>query len=97
MSISDDGQGVPATEVERVFFAVRPRVHALSLLRRRLQGLFGRSFRLESEVGRGTTVRMRIPLRRRFDTAEESLEAGRRAPLYGARFVSKRPEILRWS
>jgi LytS/YehU family sensor histidine kinase len=99
MSISDDGQGVPATEVERVFFAVRPRVHALTLLRRRLQGLFGRSFRLEvgSEVGRGTTVRMRIPLRRRFDTAEESLEAGRRAPLYGARFVSKRPEILRWS
>ena len=99
MSISDDGQGVPSTEVERVFFAVRPRVHALSLLRRRLQGLFGRSFRLEvgSEVGRGTTVRMRIPLRGRFDTAEESLEAGRRAPLYGARFVSKRPEILRWS
>ena len=77
MSISDDGQGVPSTEVERVFFAVRPRVHALSLLRRRLQGLFGRSFRLEvgSEVGRGTTVRMRIPLRRRFDIAEESLEA----------------------
>jgi LytS/YehU family sensor histidine kinase len=99
MSISDDGQGVPSTEVERVFFAVRPRVHALSLLRRRLQGLFGRSFRLEvgSEVGRGTTVRMRIPLRGRFYTAEESLEAGRRAPLYGARFVSKRPEILRWS
>ena len=37
MSISDDGQGVPATEVERLFFAVRPRAHALSLLRRRLQ------------------------------------------------------------
>jgi len=82
MSISDDGQGVPATEVERVFFAVRPRVHALSLLRRRLQGLFGRSFRLEvgSEIGRGTTVRMRIPLRRRFDMAEESPEAGSSDP-----------------
>jgi LytS/YehU family sensor histidine kinase len=65
MSISDDRQGVPATEVERVFFAVRPRVHALSLLRRRLQGLFGRSFKLEvrSDIGRGTTVTMRIPLR----------------------------------
>jgi LytS/YehU family sensor histidine kinase len=77
MSISDDGQGVPATEVERVFFAVRPRVHALALLRRRLQGLFGRSFRLEvsSNVGQGTTVTMSIPLRRRFDIAEESLEA----------------------
>jgi len=77
MSISDDGQGVPATEVERVFFAVRPRVHALALLRRRLQGLFGRSFRLEvcSNVGQGTTVTMSIPLRRRFDITEESLEA----------------------
>ena len=76
MSISDDGQGVPSTEVERVFFAVRPRVHAMSLLRRRLQGLFGRSFRLEvcSEVGQGTTVTMSIPLRRGFDIAEESLE-----------------------
>jgi sensor histidine kinase YesM len=70
MSISDDGQGVPATDVEQVFFAVRPRVHALSLLRRRLQGLFGRSFRLEvrSDVGQGTTVTMRIPLRRRFNS-----------------------------
>jgi LytS/YehU family sensor histidine kinase len=65
MSLSDDGSGVPATEVERVFFPTRPRVHALTLLRRRLQELFGRSFRLEvrSDVGRGTTVTMRIPLR----------------------------------
>jgi LytS/YehU family sensor histidine kinase len=65
ISISDNGQGVPATEVERVFFAVRPRVHALALLRRRLQGLFGRSFKLEvrSDIGRGTTVTMRVPLR----------------------------------
>ena len=75
MSVSDDGQGVPSSEVEKVFFAVRPRVHALSLLRRRLQGLFGGSFQLKicSEVGQGTTVMMRIPLRRRLD-AEESLE-----------------------
>jgi two-component system, LytTR family, sensor kinase len=65
MSVSDDGQGVPATEVERVFFVVSPRVRALSLLRRRLQGLFGRSFKLEvrSDLGQGTTVTMRIPLR----------------------------------
>jgi sensor histidine kinase YesM len=56
MSISDEGQGVPSRDVERVFFAVGPRVHALSLLRRRLKRLFGHSFRLEieSEVGRGT-------------------------------------------
>jgi two-component system LytT family sensor kinase len=63
MSISDDGQGVASTEVEDVFFAERPRVHALVLLRRRLQGLFGRSFQLEvcSEIGEGTTVTIRIP------------------------------------
>jgi sensor histidine kinase YesM len=79
MSVSDDGQGVPSFEVERVFFAGGPRVHALSLLRRRLQGLFGRSFRLEasSDIGQGTTVTMRIPLRRRFDSAEGSLETVR--------------------
>jgi two-component system LytT family sensor kinase len=66
MSVSDDGQGVPAAEVEHVFFAERPRVHALALLRRRLQGLFGRSFQLEvrSGTGEGTTVTMRIPLRK---------------------------------
>jgi LytS/YehU family sensor histidine kinase len=72
IGISDDGQGVPSTEVERVFFALRPRVHALWLLRRRLQALFGRAFRLEvcSDVGQGTTVTMRIPLRRRCNVAE---------------------------
>jgi two-component system, LytTR family, sensor kinase len=66
MSVSDDGQGVPSTEVEQLFFAERPRVHALVLLRRRLQGLFGRSFQLEvrSEIGEGTSVTMRIPLGR---------------------------------
>ena len=64
MSVRDDGQGVPSTEVEQLFFAERPRVHALVLLRRRLQGLFGHSFQLEvrSETGEGTTVTMRISL-----------------------------------
>jgi two-component system sensor histidine kinase LytS len=66
MSVRDDGKGIPSSEVEQVFFAVRPRLHALSLLRRRLRALFGGSFRLEisSEVGLGTTVMMRIPLTR---------------------------------
>ena len=81
MSVSDDGQGVPSTEIERVFFAERPKVHALALLRRRLQILFGRSFHLEvlSEVGQGTTVTMRIPLQTRFEVVGRSLEtvAGR--------------------
>jgi two-component system sensor histidine kinase LytS len=66
ISVSDDGRGVPAAEIEDVFFAERSRGHALALLRRRLQGLYGRRFRLEvhSDVGKGTTICMRIPLRR---------------------------------
>ena len=77
MSVSDDGQGVPSTEVEEVFFASRPQVHALELLRRRLHGLFGRSFRLEvrSEAGQGTTVTVRIPLRTRFEVEGRSLKS----------------------
>jgi LytS/YehU family sensor histidine kinase len=74
MSVSDDGQGVPSTEVEQLFFAECPRIHALVLLRRRLQGLFGRSFQLEvhSEIGEGTAVTMRIPLQKRFRAGLES-------------------------
>jgi two-component system sensor histidine kinase LytS len=77
MSVSDDGRGVPSTEVEQLFFAERQRVHALTLLRRRLQGLFGRSFQLEvrSEIGEGTTVTVRIPLRKRFGVGLESPRA----------------------
>ena len=74
LSISDNGRGVSPTEIEKVFFAEDPRVHALVLLRRRLQGLFRRSFQLEvwSEVGQGTTVTLRIPLG--FENANRSLE-----------------------
>jgi len=74
MSVSDDGQGVRSAEIERIFFAERPGVHALVLLRRRLQGLFGRSFQLEvrSEVGEGTTVVVRIPLKQPSEIGEKS-------------------------
>jgi two-component system LytT family sensor kinase len=74
MSVSDDGRGVPSTEVEHIFFAERARVHALVLLRRRLQGLYGRSFQLEvrSEIREGTTVTVRIPLGKRFGASLES-------------------------
>jgi two-component system, LytTR family, sensor kinase len=77
MSVSDDGNGVSPTEIEQRFFAERPRVHALVLLRRRLQGLFGNSFQLvvRSEVGEGTTVTMRIPLRKRLGVSQEAPEA----------------------
>jgi LytS/YehU family sensor histidine kinase len=77
MSVGDDGRGIPSTEVEQLFFGERPRVHALVLLRRRLQGLFGRSFQLKvrSEIGEGTTVIMRIPLRKRLGANLESPRA----------------------
>src|SRR6516164_8318550 len=77
MSVSDDGQGVPSSQVEQVFFAERPRLHALVVLRRRLQGLFGRSFKLEarSEIGAGTTLTMRIPFRSRSELSVESAGA----------------------
>jgi len=66
---------VPSTEVEQLFFADRPRVHALALLRRRLEGLFGSSFQLKvrSEIGEGTTVTIRIPLRKQFEAQIHSV------------------------
>jgi len=77
MSVIDDGRGVPATEVEQLFFGKRARAHALVLLRRRLQGLFGRKFQLEvqSEIGEGTTVIMRVPFRKRLAVNLESKRA----------------------
>jgi two-component system LytT family sensor kinase len=77
MTVTDDGNGVPSKEVEQVFFSERTRVHALSLLRRRLQILFGSSFSLhvQSEVGEGTTVLVRIPLRVPFEVVGRSLES----------------------
>lgn len=73
MSVSDDGEGVPSAEVEQVFFAEPPRAHPLTLLRRRLQGLFGQGFGLEvrSDTGQGTTVTMRIPLQTQFEVCGE--------------------------
>jgi LytS/YehU family sensor histidine kinase len=80
VTVSDDGQGVPSMEIEKVFLADDSRVHALALLRRRLQTLFGRSFQLEirSKVGRGTTVTMRIPLQTRFEVRGKSLDPAAR-------------------
>ena len=74
VSVCDDGHGVPSTEVEHVFFGEGSRVHALVLLRRRLRGLFGRSFELEvrSGIGEGTTVTLRLPLRKPVGVSLES-------------------------
>jgi len=65
MSVSDNGTGVPGTQVERVFFPKRPQVGRLALLRRQLKELFGKSFKLEicSEIGAGTTASLSLPLK----------------------------------
>jgi hypothetical protein len=49
-------------------------MHALALLHRRLQALFGHSFRLEaqSDVWIGSTVTIRIPLRTPIHVAERA-------------------------
>ncbi len=78
MSVTDDGPGVAAPDVERLFFGERDRVHALALMRRRLQGLFGRAFSLEarSDLGQGTTVTLRIPWRTRSGRTETATRSG---------------------
>jgi hypothetical protein len=47
-------------------------MHALVLLRRRLQGLFGHRSEVWSEIGRGATVTLRIPLRTRLEVEGRS-------------------------
>jgi two-component system, LytTR family, sensor kinase len=76
VSVSDDGRGVPSADVEKIFFGNRTEVHAMALLRRRLQGLYHNSFRLDvrSEPERGTTVTMRIPLRRGSGISQKSAD-----------------------
>ena len=76
VSVSDDGRGVPSADVEKIFFGNRTEVHAMALLRRRLQGLYHNSFRLDvrSELEHGTTVTMRIPLRRGSGISQKSAD-----------------------
>ena len=76
VSVSDDGRGVAAADVEKTFFGNHSETHAMALLRRRLEGLYHHSFSLEveSEVEHGTTVTMCIPLRRGLGTVPKSSE-----------------------
>ena len=66
VSVSDNGRGVPSAEVKKIFFGDGSEIHALALLRRRLESLYRDSFRLDvqSELEQGTTVTMRIPLQK---------------------------------
>jgi LytS/YehU family sensor histidine kinase len=78
MTVTDNGMGVPGTQVEQVFFPERSQVGRLILLRRQLDQLFGKSFKLEidSEIGVGTTAALSLPLQ--IDSAalfQNSLES----------------------
>jgi LytS/YehU family sensor histidine kinase len=68
------GKACPQRKWKKFSFR-NARVHALVLLSRRLQGLFGRLFQLEvqSEAGQGTTVTLRISLR--FEVGNARLDA----------------------
>jgi two-component system, LytTR family, sensor kinase len=87
MTVSDDGQGVPSNEIEQIFFPERPALRALSLLRRRLHTLFGRSscVKVRSEIGQGTTVTMSIPLRPPTKLSGESLTSSETSPVRPSR------------
>lgn len=76
MSVTDDGKGVPASNVQKVFFEERPKAQGLVLLRRRLHSLFDHSFSftVASEIGCGTTVTLRIPMQPPYEVVGRSLE-----------------------
>jgi two-component system sensor histidine kinase LytS len=65
LTVADTGVGIAPEARARLFRADDGHVHALTLLRRRLQGLYGSAFSLtvESDPGEGAAVSVRIPLR----------------------------------
>jgi LytS/YehU family sensor histidine kinase len=75
ITVTDNGAGVPRSQIEKVFFPGGPQLGRLTLLRRQLRALFGHAFKLEieSEIGVGTTATLSLPLR--VDPAA-SLEPG---------------------
>lgn len=64
MTVTDNGMGIPGTEIQEVFFPERSQPGRLTLLRWQLGELFGKSFKFEidSEIGAGTTAKLSIPL-----------------------------------
>jgi len=64
MTVTDNGTGVPGAEIQEVSFSERSKLGRLTLLRRQLAELFGKSFKFEidSEIGAGTTATLSIPL-----------------------------------
>ena len=76
IEVRDTGVGIPAGELEKVtlpFYSTKPSGTGLGLpLVARVAAAHGGTLVVESEPGRGTVVRMRLPVR---DEASRSLEA----------------------
>jgi two-component system, LytTR family, sensor histidine kinase LytS len=64
MTVTDNGTGAPGTEIQEVFFPKSTQLGRLTLLRRQLRELFGKSFKfaIDSEIGGGTKATLSIPL-----------------------------------
>jgi len=68
VTIEDDGCGIPAEAIERLFdpfFATKPRGEGTGLglvISYEIVRKHGGDIAVESELGRGTTVRIRLPI-----------------------------------
>jgi signal transduction histidine kinase len=67
VSISDTGPGIPAEDIDRVFamyYTTKPEGSGVGLpLVRRIVELHDGDIEIQSTVGRGTTVVIRLPVR----------------------------------
>ena len=79
VSVSDDGPGIPADKLERIFepyFSMRPKGTGLGLaIVKHNTELYGGSVRVESELGKGARFTVTFPIR-----STESASPGRAPP-----------------
>jgi two-component system sensor histidine kinase LytS len=77
LAVSDSGDGMPPETRSRLFDSDGVHSHALGLMPRRLQGLYGGgafSLAAESAPGEGTTIHLTIPLHRSEDPLDDARE-----------------------
>jgi len=92
MTVTDNGMGVPGTQMEQVFFPERSPLGRLTLMRRQLGELFGNSFKLEidSEIGAGTRAALSLPLQ--IDSASSVERSAARSRIGGTSATKARVE-----
>ena len=79
LTVADDGAGMASES--RAHEATDGHVHALTLLQRRLEGLYGSRFQVafESRLGEGTKISLRIPYGEMEPATEEYMAPTKRA------------------